>query len=39
MDWRYGFTCEVEYDLAQENDDVSKGTVYLLSHEFLGPDH
>ena len=39
MGWRYGFTCEVEYDLAQENDDVSKGTVYLLSHEFLGPDH
>ena len=37
MGWRYRFDCEVEYNLAQEVDDVLKGTVYLLSHELLGP--
>ena len=37
MGWRYRFNCDVEYHLAQEDDDVAKGTVYLLSHEQLGP--
>ena len=39
MGWRYRFDCEVEYGLAQEIDDILKGTVYLLSHELLGPGH
>jgi hypothetical protein len=29
----------VEYGLAQEIDDIFRGTVYLLSHELLGPGH